>query len=77
MMNNTLDTALIKAAIEYGRMQAFNEIPMPKQIREYSNSQLSKAASDLQDAALDKDCIIEFDENGFKEIKPLEGEINE
>lgn len=71
MMNNTLDTALIKAAIEYGRMQALNEIPMPKQFKEYSNSQLSKAANDLRATALDKDYIIEFNEDGFKAIKPL------
>lgn len=73
MNNNIIDTALIKTAIEYGRMQAFNEMPLPKQLKEYSSIQLSKTASHLWSIALDKGCIIEFDENGFKAIKPLEG----
>ena len=69
--NSTLDTALIKAAIEYGHTQAINEIPMPKQLEEYSSFQLNKAANDLRAAALDKGYVIEFNEDGFKAIKPL------
>lgn len=71
MMNNTLDTALIKAAIEYGRMQAFNEIQVPKQVKEYISIKLSEAANDLRAAALNKGYVIEFNEDGFKAIKPL------
>ena len=74
-INNNF-TPLIKAAIEYGRMQAFSEIPTPKQFKEYSNSQLSKAAKVLQATALDNDYIIEFNGNGFKAIKHLEGKID-
>lgn len=75
-MKYNKETKLIKAAIEYGRMQAINEIPMPKQIEEYSNSQLSEAANVLQAIALDNDYIIEFNGNKFKAIKPLDGKID-
>ena len=74
-INNNF-TPLIKAAIEYGRMQAFSEIPVPKQFKEYSNSQLSKAANALQATALDNDYLIEFNGNEFKAIRPIKGELD-
>lgn len=73
MNNNIIDTALIKAAIEYGRMQVFNEMPLPKRLEEYSSIQLSEAVNVLWITALNNGYSAEFNGNEFKAIKPLEG----
>lgn len=61
---------LVEAAIEYGRAQAFNELPLPKQFKQEAKVKLDRAKHYFQYQACNVGYGVKFDGDEFKTFVP-------